>query len=103
MIELFLATALLFSSPDGYKYPPECLRDLNMDTAYVMVMKLSSEQLEDINERYKIKPGSILWGATITIEDGKHIILINRHLGDDMYQRIMHHERCHVVAGDWHK
>ena len=102
MKEILLATALLFSSPDGNAYPPECLRDLNMATAHVLVMNVSSEHLQDLNEKHKINPGSTLWGATITVAGGRQIIIINRHLSQDMYERVMHHERCHIVAGGWH-
>ncbi|KKN52631.1 hypothetical protein LCGC14_0610250, partial [marine sediment metagenome] len=96
MIELFLATALLFSSPDGYKYPPECLRDLTELTAHIEVIKVSSSYLAEIQERYKIKLGETLWGATFWLgEQEPPYIIINRHLSKDMYERVLHHERCH--------
>lgn len=81
----------------GNPWPEECRRDLAAETAYVPIFSVPRESMG------RAPDGRSYDGLTYTFGvRGDELITI----ADDLYGwrliYVMHHERCHVVAGAWH-
>ena len=80
----------------GNVYPPECRRDLS--EVAVPVINVQPQVLQ-IWARALHKPlYSRMYAATIARE----VILVDETVRGWKRDDLIHHERCHVVAGNWH-
>ncbi len=97
--EAVISTLLLFTSPDGNPYPEACLRDLTAATPDTLILEISPKGLLRWNSEPEI---SRLYGGVVRLPGFPAFIIIDRTLGPEMRTRVLHHERCHIVAGPWH-
>ena len=86
-----------YVSPDGNAYPIECQRDLS----YVKPAFLLTETRERLTEmRDRLFSGrGRLYGYTIF----QKMIVIDETLTGEFYEEVLHHEKCHILLGRWHK
>lgn len=80
----------------GNRYPAACMRDLS--DVDVPVMYVTPETLADINRKAG-KPGRRMLGF---FNHSPRVIFVDKTLGEAARAEAVRHERCHVVAGEWH-
>lgn len=99
---LALALAGCASVPDtdqaGNLYPPQCAGDL----AWVStpVVEASPADMAKLADGIHLGTQKRLWGY---YSEALRIILIDKMLGGWKRADALRHERCHAIAGHWHK
>ena len=92
------------ASPDGPStdfagnvYPIQCRGDLSYVKAPILFVPPS--HLADYGAKHGMNAGTRLYGLTVM----RSFILIDNTLRGWKRADAIRHERCHVIAGDWHK
>lgn len=94
-----------YKTPEGvtYEMPIECQSDLTEATKDTLVYNQSAYKLAIWNRFMKIAPeGWQLFGVTVTLPGFPPFIVMDESLEKEQYDKTLHHERCHIVAGAWH-
>lgn len=82
----------------GNVYPAKCRGDLSYVTAPITFM--SPDQMAALSRLAPhMKMGDRLYGITMS----HRFIYVDNTLMGWKRDDIIRHERCHVIAGDWHK
>ncbi len=99
-----LIISLFLISPSGHPYPLECSHDLTFETKSTVVYRLTPLKMELWKNKFfkHIPKWKRLWVATIFLHGLAPFIIIDKSLSQDLYNNILHSERCHIVVGDWH-
>lgn len=87
----------------GFEWPPACRHDLAADTASVDVMRVPRSVIIDYYTSTHVLPDR--WSIDATVWDigiGKKAIWVADDLSGWVVNDRVAHERCHLVAGDWH-
>ena len=72
----------------NFTYPSQCLHDLSEETKDIPVLYVPKEEIEGND------------GVTYLFPI--FLIKINNNLQGWRQEEVLHHERCHIVAGFWH-
>lgn len=99
------AHVLPYKMPDGlvYEMPMECESDLTEVTKDTFVYNMPAITLSKWNRFLKIAPeGWRLYGTTVSLPGLQPFIVIDKSLEQELYDKTLHHELCHIIAGPWH-
>ena len=102
---VFSYTNMPYKTPEGvvYEMPVECEGDLTEATKDTDIYNQPSASLEIWNRFLKIAPeGWRLYGTTVHLPEFDPFIIIDESLEKEQYDKTLHHERCHIIAGAWH-
>lgn len=81
----------------GNSWPPACRRDLSTDTTHVQIHFAPRANMNGANGLF------LTFGATDERGVLIGVIILADDLTGDEYADVLHHEKCHAVAGmDWH-
>lgn len=83
----------------GNVFTEDCLQDLSW--VQVPVLRVPRKFLDTLYAR-QIGPGETLNGH-YTEDSGAGQIFIADDMHGWRYEDTLHHERCHAIAGEWHK
>lgn len=95
----------------GYYMPPECMKDLSQDARVVNVPVILGKTQEELHAIYNhnaeaqpINSYTKIWGLTYYIPGpgGYSLILVAKDVPEYQIKYVVHHEWCHVIAGQWH-
>ncbi len=83
----------------GYVYPPECRRDLSK----VKTPKGVEPYVLDVSPQDLVTAAAgRVTGRIYGLTWGQSLILIDNTLQGWVRDETLHHERCHVLMGEWH-
>jgi hypothetical protein len=81
----------------GNVYPPECRGDLSHVAATIQAVTPDALQFWAAALH---KPANWrLYGLTV----GRKSILVDETIAGWKRDDLVHHERCHIIAGEWHR
>lgn len=77
----------------GNVYPAKCRYDLSYVDADIITVAPTDSRLR------KVHPDQITLGTAYIF---KKLIVVSDRVSGWKREEVIHHERCHFIAGDWH-